>query len=485
MKNTPRELQCTDYNPAIAATAGPRELAVCLVLLAVAFCGCAYPQEKIPSAEIVKVTCTADTTQSYTVYLPSAYTPAKRWPLIYLFDPGGRGKRPVELYKDIAEKYGLILAGSNNSRNFSSDQSKSVNAVWLDTHQRFALDDRRLYTSGFSGGARVAGAMALGCPQCKIAGVIAHGAGYPSNRKKENERVAYYLAVGDQDFNWPEVMQIRREREEQNLPYRVQVFPGTHQWAPPAVMEDAVEWMMLRAMQQGTVARDDAFIDRLYRQREKDAEDAETRKDVLAQLAAYRALASDFAGVKEVTDAEKKLAQFKSSPALKAAWKAEQEQVAEQSRLEDDVSMKIRSYIDGAASDPLVLHNEIVQAMAGLKDQAEHSKNESERLLFRRVLDDLFVAWIETGQQELASHHFEKAEVCFQLISDFRDEAWPVLLLAGAHAAQGRKKAAIKDLREATRRGWNDPEVIASDERLSLIKDDPEVQNLIQQMKKK
>ncbi len=46
------------------------------------------------------------------------------------------GRRPLELYKDVAETYGFILAGSNNSRNFSSDQGKAVNAIWQDTHAR-------------------------------------------------------------------------------------------------------------------------------------------------------------------------------------------------------------------------------------------------------------------------------------------------------------------------------------------------------------
>ena len=129
--------------------------------------------------QIADVSSGSDAAQTYAMYLPSAYTPAKRWPIIYFFDPGGRGRRPVELYKDIAETYGFILAGSYNSRNFSSDEGKAVNAIWQDTHSRLALDERRSYASGFSGGARVAGAMALSGPTGQVAGVIAHGAGYP------------------------------------------------------------------------------------------------------------------------------------------------------------------------------------------------------------------------------------------------------------------------------------------------------------------
>src|SRR5438445_3048101 len=121
----------------------------------------------ISSGQIVDVTCAADSTQSYALYLPSTYTTAKPWPIIYFFDPGGRGRRPIELYKDLAEKYGFVLAASNNSKNFAPDESKSVNAIWQDTHRRFPLDVHLTYVSGFSGGARVAGLMALTCQQCQ------------------------------------------------------------------------------------------------------------------------------------------------------------------------------------------------------------------------------------------------------------------------------------------------------------------------------
>src|SRR5215472_13340213 len=146
------------------------------------------------------LTCASDPAQSYALYLPSVYTPAKPWPIIYFFDPGGHGRRPLDLYKDIAETYGFIFVGSNNSRNFSNDESQTVNAIWQDTHQKLVLDQHRTYSSGFSGGARVAGAMALSCTTCEMAGVIAHGAGYPKGKGRA-DNLLYFLAVGDRDFN--------------------------------------------------------------------------------------------------------------------------------------------------------------------------------------------------------------------------------------------------------------------------------------------
>jgi len=443
------------------------------------------PAELPPRGQIGNVVCSSDATQSYALYLPSAYTLSRRWPIIYFFDPAGRGGRPIELYKEVAEKYGFIFAGSNNSRNFSGDQSKAVNAIWLDTHQRLAVDERRSYASGFSGGARVAGAMALSGAEGQIAGVIAHGAGYPSSRAVLKDSLDYFFAVGDQDFNWPEIMNVRRGREDAGLTYRVHVFAGPHQWAPPLVMEEAVQWINLKAMQAGTLTPDASFIDQMFRKRQAEADDAEKNKDALAQLGAYRSLNSDFSGLKEVSAAVAKLAALKQSPALKAALKSEQDQISEQSRLESEISPLIDAYAEGSSADSAAVRLEIHQRIGGLRDQAAHSKNEKTRLISTRTFEGIWAQAIESGQRELEQRHFEKAEAYFDLMRQVTDRPWPALLLAETHATAGNKKQAVRDLQEAVKRGLKDAEALQSDPRLQGMKDDPEFQKLVASLKEK
>ena len=77
-----------------------------LVLMA-AFLAAA-PDSDLPRGEIIAhVACAKDATQSYALYLPSNYTSDRSWPVIYAFDPGGRGQNPVDRYRAAAEKYGL------------------------------------------------------------------------------------------------------------------------------------------------------------------------------------------------------------------------------------------------------------------------------------------------------------------------------------------------------------------------------------------
>jgi len=59
--------------------------------------------------------------------------------------------------KDAAERYGYIVLGSNNSRNGPwKPESEAADAMLQDAQKRFAVDLKRIYFAGFSGGARVA-----------------------------------------------------------------------------------------------------------------------------------------------------------------------------------------------------------------------------------------------------------------------------------------------------------------------------------------
>jgi poly(3-hydroxybutyrate) depolymerase len=137
------------------------------------------PSLAVPLGQIVeKVTCIRDPKQSYALYLPRNYDKSRKWPVLYAFDPGARGRIPVERFKDAAEQYGWIVVGSNNSRNASIQSSIDAwNAIIPDTTERFSIDDGRAYATGFSGGARMALTFATQCKNC-LAGVIA-GAAFP------------------------------------------------------------------------------------------------------------------------------------------------------------------------------------------------------------------------------------------------------------------------------------------------------------------
>src|ERR1700761_2658379 len=74
--------------------------------------------DAIAKGEVIdSIKCADKPGQYYALYLPSSYTTARKFPCIYFFDAHARGALPLHKYKDLAERYGFILAGSDVSSN--------------------------------------------------------------------------------------------------------------------------------------------------------------------------------------------------------------------------------------------------------------------------------------------------------------------------------------------------------------------------------
>ena len=53
----------------------------------------------------------------YSVYLPKDYDESRSWPVIYFLEPGGRAAYVLNLYKGIADEFGMIICSSYSVHN--------------------------------------------------------------------------------------------------------------------------------------------------------------------------------------------------------------------------------------------------------------------------------------------------------------------------------------------------------------------------------
>ena len=238
-----------------------------LVLLLLAFSTCVHadqaPAGTVPGGIINPVVCKADPTQSYALYIPRKGN-AAALPVVYFFDPHGDGSLPLKKYKTLAETYGFILVGSNNSKN-GNDWSLT-GTIWNrladDVMHRLKIDPRRIYLCGFSGGAKVAGWVAIQHP-AGVRGVIAGGAGLPDGVSAGDFPFTFTALAGEGDMNLTELIGITGEFDRTKTRHRIIVFDGKHEWAPLDVMDQAFAGWQLEAMHDGFLARDPAFIGRI------------------------------------------------------------------------------------------------------------------------------------------------------------------------------------------------------------------------------
>lgn len=443
----------------------------------------ARPDGIRPGVVIESVPCQQFAGQSYALYLPAGYTSQKAWPIVYAFDPGAQGEVPVTRYREIAEKYGYILAASNNSQNFVND-STAIEAMLADTQERFSVDPNRVYTTGFSGGARVATLVALRC-RCKVAGVVTSGATYPGNiAPSANDSFPYFMALGNTDFNYPEVVQTRLVKERFGSPYHLRMFPGPHQWAPASVFEQAIVWFELRAMRSGTISKVEAFIAEHRKQTAAEALDAEEHHEALRAYFAYKSLVEDFPESESTADAKTKLQSLKASSELKKALDKERRDVEMQQRLEEDANASIVRFFANPFDSEL--RSLLLTDMQMLRRNGQRSKEESEARIYLRAQNALFARLVEEGQRRKIARKFNEALSFFELLSEAAPErAWPPLLVAETRAAMGDHKRALKALRQATHTGHITAEMLQKDQDLAPLFRDPEFQQLAEELRKR
>jgi dienelactone hydrolase len=428
---------------------------------------------------IESVVSRQDAGQSYALYLPSSYTPEKKWPIVYGFDPGGRGRLPVELFREAAERYGYILVGSNNSRNGPNvNIAAAIKALWEDSHARLSIDEKRVYAAGMSGGARVAFAFAY-YYEGQIAGVIACSAGFPGNISPSSTMpFVVYGTAGTDDFNQPEIVQLGLTLERLGVPHRVEVYAGGHDWPPRVTAERALEWMELQAMRAGRRVRDEAFVEEQFERAHTEARAFEAAGDFFNAYAAYRALAG-FTGLRETAEVEKKVSSLRGSKEVREALERERVAGARQQRLSAELEALARASETGE-------ENRITAAMTlrhelgNLRKQSSQSRDTTERRVSRRVLEGFYVQLSQEVAVLFEQKDYARAADRLEIASEVKpDDAATRYVLARAYSLGGRKKKALESLRSAFERGFRDLARLEQDKNFDSLRGESEYKKLV------
>jgi predicted esterase len=254
---------------------------------------------------------------SYVVHLPDGYDSSRSWPVLYVADARGRAELALDAFREAADEFGFIVVSSKETAS-DTEAGGSIEAIltmWNETEQRYAIDRRRVYFTGFSGTARLVSYMASAAPD-RIRGVISAGAGVPGNgMPTEALPYLWFGTAGTRDFNYRELERMSAALERFETPHRVAYFEGRHQWPPPSVAREALGWLALRAMKDGVRAKDAALVERLWKE---DLARAEGLPPVESRRL-YRAMAADYSGLRDVTLAETRFAAIDASKEYRQA----------------------------------------------------------------------------------------------------------------------------------------------------------------------
>jgi tetratricopeptide (TPR) repeat protein len=432
------------------------------------------------------ITSAFDPTQSYAVYLPTTYNPDKTWPALFLMDPRGRARVPLDRFIPVADRLGYVLVSSYNT---ASDVDEDVNtpavrAMLTDTSYMFSLDRRRFYLSGFSGTARAAWILAAPLEQF-VAGIIGFGGGFPGDyRPPEKARYAFYGAAGWTDFNYEEMRALDRELDRRKIAHRVEFFDGRHQWGPPEVCRRAVEWLELQAMKSDLRAKDDAVVADIYQRRLSEPESSE---DAFEAYLRYQAIVEDFAGLVDPATLD--------GPAAKAKELGKADEVRKTLKQQDQFTNQHGQYLEQfdrflqrlGAEDRLWTLGAMIRELrlSDLKKQAEDPSQPRRARAAQRMLEAVYVDMaFYLPRRYLEQDEPSRAIAMLQLADYIRPGSFNTwIFFARAYAQKGDSAKAIESLEKAHEIRPLDPDLLANDRYLEPIRDEARFQEMVQRLK--
>lgn len=228
--------------------------------------------DSLPQGKLIPlIACRADTTESYALYMP-AHKRGALLPVVCFFDPHADGAGTLKRYTSLADHYGFILVASNNSRNGNDwpTEEHIWNCISNDTRNRLPIDSQRIYTCGFSGGAKAA--IYLAMRQSIISGVIACGAILPDMLQQNNLPYSFTAITGEGDMNRSDIIAANNDLDKTGADHRLLFFNGIHEWPPLPVMDKAFAALAFDAMRKNKIPADSSFIKPFINLNKKEAD---------------------------------------------------------------------------------------------------------------------------------------------------------------------------------------------------------------------
>ena len=326
-----------------------------------------------------------DPAVSYAYYLPKNYSTDRKWPVLFVFDPRQRGAFAADLFRDAAEEFGWVVVSSNDTRSDGPAEPniKALNGMWPDVNRRFAVDRRRVYATGFSGGAILAWWLAEGTGS--LAGVISVGGRVNAPEKIKDVPFAWFGIAGDTDFNYIETRDIEERLAASGAIRRFESFDGGHRWAPKDLLRKSVEWMEIDAMRRKIREVDAAIVSRALKD---DMERAESATDELEVLRRYESIVRSYEGLADTTAARARIAALKKSPALAGAERDDREALKLERMHRARLPQVMNWFLSDAELQPAPLVAQQLQ-VARLQ-QIARQKSRTGRAA-QRVLESIFV----------------------------------------------------------------------------------------------
>jgi hypothetical protein len=397
--------------------------------------------------------------ESFALFVPLDYNESKSYPVIFFFDPSAKGSRPLEKYKGLAERYNVILAGSNNSTNgLALESSLSIarnmmKQVRSDLH----INDKAVFTGGFSGGSRVACNIATTEPGVK--GVIGCSAGFTP----KNDSLPFIFAgiTADEDMNYLEMQKLELQLDENPGDHILISGNGRHEWPDTTKMKYAIRFIMFRSLKNDI---DPKMVDELI-----DA--SQTYKSKVLSYSHAQFMYRHLEGIRDVGKYKADIEKLGKDPEVK---KAKADHIAAL-----DLEEKLQQKYGNA------LVTESAEWWTAAVKKLEEGKAETKDIFIsRRLLNMMSLQCYMLSDRAMKEGNGEAAMKFLTIYSKVDDPnpEW-AYRFAVIYASAGVLDKTWQSLKQASDRGFSDADRVLAEPAFQSIKDDDRFRQLVDRIR--
>ena len=428
--------------------------------------------DSIVPGRVLSMSCRADASQTYALYVPEAIKSGPL-PIVYFFDPHGDGGLPVTRYRSLADRYHMILAGSNNSRN--GNDFPTADRIWdalsADTKNRLPLATGQVYVCGFSGGGKVASYLGLQHPGIKS--VIAGGAGIPLTGSGTPVGFTFTAIAGTGDMNMTDLVRINDQLDQTAVRHRIIFFNGIHEWAPLPTMDIAFSGLFLDAMAAGTVPVNETLVERFVSMTKSWIGTLLAGHDDTRAEAACRVAISMLTGVSDqVHGFEAQDRSIRESPSYRRQLQVEQDLFTREEAIKNDYQQHFET-----GDDAYWRH-----VIDTVRQKAKSVTPEG--AMYQRLAAFLSLAFYSISNQLINAQRNEEARHyvdLYKLADPANSEAWYLSAVLDARA--GSAALAQADLARAVATGFRDRSRLTSQPEFLRLGNQLNLAQIEQQMK--
>lgn len=410
------------------------------------------------SEVITSVTCDRNPVHSYSLYLPHQNGGSTKLPALIFLDPHGDGSFPLYKYKSFAEKFGVVLIGSNDSKNGVTfdETNQIVQGLEAEVSERLNVDVKQISLAGFSGGAKVA--LVAASQSSSILSIIYCGAGLPQLPQQLPPALAI---AGLKDMNYTEVIQADQQFENNHLRHALIEWNGKHEWSDSTTFENAFYWIHFRAMENKMQTLNESMVQAFIRLNSKPSPDPMLEELRLKKLIGF------LGGVVDISEYTSSLSSLTKQKKYLIAREKQQSDIELESRMKQNYLECIN------LKDPL-----------WWRDEVNHLRSSKSNPMNDRILGYISLACYSYSNNALKQRDLSSAEkyLAIYALAD-RENPDRAYMQACLYGLMQNKEGAIQSITEAINYGFKDRSKLISEPALAFISNTPEFNEVIRKIK--